>query len=97
MGYRALYKLNQHPNFKLPLSPKIQSGFFKGENLVDDSARELMSQVIDFTCEYLAGLVSPSQVENETEERECTDVAEQIRESKRTILKALMESARKER
>ena len=65
--------LDSHPNFEIA---DIPDGLSIGE-------------VVAYTLNYAANLVSPPMVPDETENRECVDVARQIRESAGVVLHLL--------
>lgn len=67
--------LESHPNFKVPGIPTGSS--------VEDAVR--------FTIEYVARLMSPLKLPGESVDRECHDVADEIRGHLPKILKTLAE------
>lgn len=73
MGASQLRKLSEHPNFQVPGA----------------LAEISIEAVVRFTLDYAASLVSPPQQDGEDEERPCTQVADELRNSAGAVLAAL--------
>jgi hypothetical protein len=65
--------LSAHPNFRPPRRP----------------ARLGLEDVVQFTLDFAANMVSPPKVDDEDEERSCVDVAAELRGAAADVLAAL--------
>ncbi len=74
MGIKA-GPLNKHPNFSPPPSPPLD--------------RREIRDIVNYTLNYVAELLSPPKVDDEDEDRECNDVADEVRNCAQDILEIL--------
>lgn len=74
MGIKA-GPLSGHPNFFPPTLPPINE-------------REIRD-IVNYTLKYVAELISPPKINDEDEDRECNDVASEIRSVTDDILEKL--------
>lgn len=65
--------LSSHPNFQPPPPP----------------SQETIEEIVRYTLEYAARLISPPKVDGEDEEIECDDVAAELRNSVQDIIDSM--------
>jgi hypothetical protein len=65
--------LKGHPNFQPPTPPKVFT----------------VQEIVKFTLDYAANLVSPPKVDGEDEERPCNKVADELRDAVADVMEAL--------
>ena len=75
MGFGHKSPLSSHPNFRAPEPPPIN------ERQVRD--------IVNYTLKYVAELISPPKVNDEDEDRECNDVADEVKGVTDDILERL--------